>query len=35
VQPGNQAVRLRRHFPLVMKDQAGDTARETVGEFPD
>ena len=32
-QPGQQAVRLRPHLTLVVDDQAGDTAREAVGEF--
>ena len=30
-----QAVCLCLHFPFVMDNEAGDTARETVGEFPD
>ena len=33
-QRGQQAVRLRPHLTLVVDDQAGDTAREAVGEFP-
>jgi len=32
-QPGQQVVCLRPHLPLVVDDQAGDTAREAVGEF--
>ena len=30
-----QAVGLCLHLPLVVDNEAGDTARETVGEFPD
>src|ERR1700726_1462280 len=33
--PGKQTVRLCPHLTLVMDDEAGDTAREAVGECPD
>jgi hypothetical protein len=34
-QPREQTVRLCPHLTLVMDDEAGDTAREAVGECPD
>jgi len=32
--PGEQTVRLCPHLTLVVDNEAGDTAREAVGEFP-
>src|ERR1700745_40313 len=32
--PGEQTIRLCPHLTLVVDNEAGDTAREAVGEFP-